>query len=454
MDFLIILAIQFSLMIVGFLFSISLGIKNKIESLGISYLLGSALITILFLINHIFFELSLGPINFLISIAFSSVLFFLYLNVYKKEKSIFKIDFIKINQLIKSLNCFEKFIVITLIFIFLYTLFENYYWPVTDWDSLALYDFRARVMAINGNMLEGVELGYFFQYPPYTSFLHLFGYIFGDERVRIVYSFIYFSLIATFYSLLRRTQLRWITLIGSLMLSVDTFIFRHSTMAYTNLSYVVFLSLGLIYLSFWFLFSKKKDFLVGAMLVGLSTWVRASDPFWYIGILIIIAGTIKNKKNYLLSLGAILGSVGIYKFWDYFVKGINITSDASSRETRYLDSIMNNNGVILKIIQTLPEIIIYFSNNLFYVIGYLIPIFFISIYYDLKNKNKLNIFLYIVVGVSIVLILVGIIIFSLFYDTWNQIADSLQRLSMVLIPLMIFLIFNSEAWKSQDVKNK
>ena len=309
-------------------------------------------------------------------------------------------------------------------------------------------------MAINGNMLEGVELGYFFQYPPYTSFLHLFGYIFGDERVRIVYSFIYFSLIATFYSLLRRTQLRWITLIGSLMLSVDTFIFRHSTMAYTNLSYVVFLSLGLIYLSFWFLFSKKKDFLVGAMLVGLSTWVRASDPFWYIGILIIIAGTIKNKKNYLLSLGAILGSVGIYKFWDYFVKGINITSDASSRETRYLDSIMNNNGVILKIIQTLPEIIIYFSNNLFYVIGYLIPIFFISIYYDLKNKNKLNIFLYIVVGVSIVLILVGIIIFSLFYDTWNQIADSLQRLSMVLIPLMIFLIFNSEAWKSQDVKNK
>ena len=65
-DVLVIFTIQFLLMIVGYLISILIGVKSKIESLGLSYLLGSGLITLLFLNNHFFLNISLGSLNLLV----------------------------------------------------------------------------------------------------------------------------------------------------------------------------------------------------------------------------------------------------------------------------------------------------------------------------------------------------------------------------------------------------
>src|SRR5690606_36372601 len=108
--------------------------------------------------------------------------------------------------------------------------------------ALALYDYRAKVKAVEGSMQQGPSLGYFFQYPPYTSLLHVFSYIFSIDRPKIIYSCLYLSFLITFFALLRRSNTSSIALTGTLLLAIDTFVFRHSTMAYTNLPYVIFLS--------------------------------------------------------------------------------------------------------------------------------------------------------------------------------------------------------------------
>lgn len=453
-DFMTIIAIQILLMVVGYFIASLLGVKKKLEALGLSYLLGSGLITILFLINHFLFKLDLGAINFLLS-AVGSVLALIFISIKLKRKNdLFNFKFNKFLQILKELSCIEKFILIFILLLVGYTMLENYVWPITDWDALALYDFRARVMAITGNMREGVELGYFFQYPPFTSFLHVFGYIFGTERVKIVYSFLYTSLLIIFYSLLKRKQNRLISLVGTLLLAVDTFIFNHSIMAYTNLAYVVFISIGLVYLIFWLEKFNRTDLMVGAILVALSTWVRASDPFWYLGILIIIFGLIKSKKNIKIGMVLIIFTIILYKFWDSYVSTVNIISQNSSRESVYLQVLLTNSDHLSSLIKSIPEILVYFWQNVINVINYLLPLGIFTFFYDLRNKNLINIYIYLTLMISLFLILIGIFIFSLYYQTWNMIGDSLQRMSMVLIPLIVFAIFNSSIWKEKIFESK
>lgn len=452
---LITLSIQFFLITIGYLITLLIGVKNKIEALGLSYLFGSGLITLVFLLNHFFLNLALDKFNLFTSIIISLLVLILLIYSSKKMPSLLcipKIDNLK--KKIKSLSSLEKIVLITLVGVIGYTFMENYVWPITSWDSLALYDFRARVIANRGNMLEGLELGYFFQYPPYTSFLHVFGYIVGTHRVKIVYSFIYLSLLIGFYSLLRRRQSRLLSLVGTLSLAVDRFILGHSILAYTNLSYVVFLSLGLLYLVFWLNKPKKQDLLIGTLLVAFSTWIRASDPFWYLIIFIFLFGIAKYKKFIVDSIFSLMLVLGVYKFWDTFVGNIKISTTGGSREQKYLEALSGGKVMIIGLIHQSTEIIFYFVRNMRITIGYLLPVALLSLFYDWKNKNKFNLYLFLFILLSLLIIIGGIVIFSLFYETWNQIDDSLQRLSMPLIPLIIFAIFNSSIWKENAFEKK
>jgi hypothetical protein len=452
MELVTILVIQFILIVVGYLITQLLNITNKIESIGLSYLFGSSLITILFLINHFLFKVSLGPENFLISVVSSIIVMYLLLLYNKKAFSVSFSPKYFLNRL-NDLNCLERMFITIIVLIVGYTLSENYFWPITDWDAIALYDFRAKVISIQGNMLEGTRLGYFFQYPPYTSFLHVFGYIFDTSRVKIVYSFIYLSFLLVFYTLLRRKQPRFISILGVLFLSLNTQILTHATMAYTNLSYVSYISIVLIYLTFWLYEKKRQDLIIGMILIAMSTWVRATDPFWYLGLLILFIGMFKNKKDIKYIITLFIITIFTYKFWDIYLKTLpNPTIRSASRESLYLELLFNK--TIFSKLSNIPEVLLYFYNNVIVNIKYLLPLSIFTVYYDFKENNKLNLYFYILFVISLLIIVLGIFVFSLFYETWNLIGDSLQRLSMVIIPIFIFIIFNSSVWKEDVFKNK
>ena len=104
--------------------------------------------------------------------------------------------FLKISDLIIRLinsTTISKVLLAVLTIIFLNSLLQNYFWPVSDWDALALYDFRGKVVAETGSFIDGIKLGYFYQYPPFTSLLHTTLYVLNFDRVKVWYSLLYVS---------------------------------------------------------------------------------------------------------------------------------------------------------------------------------------------------------------------------------------------------------------------
>ncbi len=441
----------------GYLMALVLGIKNKIEAVGIAYLLGSGAVSLLFLLNRWLFGLALDGGNFVLSLVM--VLAVCLLIIHRREGSFNSlIDGLKLSRPVslEKIVSFENLLVTMLLIIFSYSFLQNYFLPITDWDSLALYDFRAKVIERTGEMSEGIELGYFFQYPPYTSFLHSFSYIFGIERAKVAYSFIYGSLLMGFYALLKRRQKKWVALLGALTLATDISIFEHSIIAYNNLAYLTFIALGLIYLWFWLLDSQKKDLLVGVLLVGLSTWVRASEPFWALAAVIILLKIFRERKQFRLGILSLLSLWLIYKFWGAYTKHLYVlyNDQVALEKKSVVEKLLARQHSVAAVIGNFKQVTLYFWENVLAVIRPLAPVLGLSVLADLYEKNKNNLLLLIVFLGLFVMIWAGTYVFSLFYDTWDLIGGSLQRVSMPLIPLACFLIFNNSMWNKKLIEKR
>ena len=173
MELLTIIIIQLSLVIVGFLLALTFGIKKKLEVWGLSYLLGSGLISILFFVTHWLLGWKLNQVNFIVCILVSVLSLFAVVSFKKQTKLFEQLLHFNIAGFWNKLEQIEKMLFGAVCVFFCYSLFINYFTPMTDWDALAFYDFRAKIMVLRGNMVEGANLTYFFQYPPYTTFLHV-----------------------------------------------------------------------------------------------------------------------------------------------------------------------------------------------------------------------------------------------------------------------------------------
>jgi hypothetical protein len=437
------------LLVSGYFFAFVLGIKNKLEALAVGYFLGSGIVSVLFLLNHWLLKIPLDGMNFVVAV-FLAILASL-LALYKQKKiKLLQIQIISPKKLfINNKSLLENGLILVLLSIVLYSFLHNYATPVSDWDSLALYDFRAIVIARTGNLVEGIELGYFFQYPPYTSFLHAFSYIFDTARVKVGYSMIFASFLLSFYVLLRRKQKNWLALLGVFVLATDISIFEHAIVAYNNLAYVAFYSLGIIYLWHWFVEAKKKDLFIGSLLVGFSTWIRASEPFWVLAVLIILIKTIGDRKLWKEALISMLVIITILKTWGLYTRQLYFVHqfEAGLNANNLFDKLISQALTVQILLGKFFESTLYFWKNVIAVIRpFLLP-FILAIIADFQVKKVNNLILFFFFLVLFLIIWAGTFIFSLFYVTWDLIGGSLQRVSMPLIPLMCFLIFSSSIWQ-------
>lgn len=441
MQLITILSVQFVLMIVGSLASVLLGVKDKLETLGLAYLLGSGIVTILFLLFHWFFGFHLDRLNFFVSFISASVILFLLILITNKLKVLTQLFIIKKSDFDLSLTTIEKSIIAIIILLVGYGFLENYFWPVTDWDALAFYDFRAIVIAKTGSMMEGIELGYFFQYPPYTSFLHAFGYLFGAERVRIIYSFIFISLILNFFILVRRRQDQLVSLFSILVLTSTPLFFEHSTVAYTNLAFSAYFSLGIIYL--WFYHDKGilKDLLIGGLLIGISTWIRSTEPFWLVALFLILLGLMKFKKYYFQSFFSIFFLSFPNRLWRYYLDYLDTISiiKFSSTKTHSMQAVTSflySDIGVADLIWRIIEVTYYLISTLSPFFSLIFLLYLIVFINDFKSKVIESLTIFLLIGV----VWGGTLIFSFTFDTWDMIGGSIVRMCMIFIPLFIYLI--------------
>ena len=350
----------------------------------------------------------------------------------------------KFSQL--HLSTYEWGVILVLLVIGLNNFLLNWYWPIVDWDALALYDFRGMVLAKEGTFDRGKELGYFFQYPPFTSILHGINHVFKIDQVKIWYSLIFGAYILLFYRLLRQHTTRFVALIGTLILTTTSTLMLHSRMAYTNLPYSLFLSLGYLYLISWFSQAKKNHLLIGAFFVASSTWVRSSEPFWFLGLILIVLGVIRHRKYIWWSFFACLGVIFFKYPWILYLDllyatkvsnpVLNVLSLAGTTRFSSEEFLARCWGVGLFFFQILKGIIK----------PYLIALL-ITAWVAISGRQYLKMFYLVSLVIQILAIYAGILVFSFQFPDWSTIPDSAARMSMFLVPQFIFVIMLNDFWR-------
>jgi len=439
----------------GFLISDAIfGKKTHIlERVSVGFLLGSGIFTFILFLANWWLTIPFKTVYSLLILLFLNIIA-LVINILakrmRKEKELFDYHF-NFGEEFEKLNVIEKITVGLTLFLFLSSLIHNIYWPVTDWDALAVYDFRAKTFVITGFMQDAITRGYFTGYPLYTSIIHTFLYLLNFKNPVFIYTLIYISLILTlFFVIYKISGKRLFSLVFALFISINSALYGHSIMSYTNLPYTVFLAVGFAYLIYSF--HRKLSltyFYAGILLISLSSWVRASEPFWLLGVSFVIIFLIYSKKAiHVLSSLAILY---LPRFlWFKFLSNSKIIE--GSYDTGALSATKGLISNFLNLDQ--PKIISYFYNNMLlpynalllaFLASLILLIYFVfvkkMVKFNLRDDQSIFIFLpSALVILSILIMLLGIYIFMfLFGDYAFQIAGSAERSSM---PLIVFLLFS------------
>lgn len=389
-----------------------------IERLGLSFLLGGGLTTFLW------FGISLLGLSInLTTLVLTGVLLWIVGYVVTRSRKL-KMDSLSTQAWSQQ----EKAIAILTILLLVIAFSIGVYTPLTAWDSIALYDFRGHAIAIE-HSLNFSKLGsYFMSYPLMVSLSHAIVYMLGGNSAQGLHAIIFTAFVMVVYGRLKAWTDNKYALVGTLLLITQSELFSHATFAYTNLPYTSYLVLGFLYV----VMGDAGSLLIGGILLGLSTWVRSAEVFWIIGILLIIWQGLRLKAKYV-SVVAIF-YVLFFKFsWSLYLTQIFsvVGQVADSNLTHF------SLTTITKIINNLWDIAKYLYWNIY--LPY-IGMWFLTIPSIVVSLIKKNIKLFMLVSTiigSATMVIVGVMIFSTYFETWNQIGDSAKRMMLFVIPLSI-----------------
>ncbi len=335
----------------------------------------------------------------------------------------------------KNMNTVEKVSIVLVFFFFTSALIENIYWPVRHWDSLVLYDFRAKIFAQTGFMQNAIDRGYFFGYPLLTSLAHTWAYLSGFKNPSFIYGLFYMLFIINFFTNIKKLYInRTFALLLTLLLTVAPRLFDHTQWAYTNLPYSVYLVLGSIYLYFGL---KNKDFgsfTLSALLIGLSTWTRSAEPFWLSCVIVAIAFSLMIKK-WLWPVIYLAIFVPIMLPWRFFKAAYQVgTADVARQIVMTSYGVVNNLQV--PIVKTTFEFI---KINVLdqYAIFFAIMVLLLLIKLISKSINWI---FAILILLNLMLVFGGTLTFVRATPYWQEIPDSLTRMVMFIPPMVIFLM--------------
>jgi hypothetical protein len=426
----------------GFLLTLILVPKASfLVRLALGYLFGIGLITLFMFLGYLVgFRFTFE--NTVRILIFSNMILAPLALLLRKRMKVRK-GFKEIGRFFKGMDSFEKLIFGAILLFLLSSFILNIYYPVSTWDSLALYDWRAKIFVDTGGMEEGIARGFFFGYPFMTSLVHTFVYLFGGENPKFIYSLIFTAFAILFYNALRKFSSRKISLLITLALITIPSIFNHSTIAYTNMPYTAYFVMSVICLYVWMIKHESGYLAISAFFAGLSTWVRSSEPFWMVNLGVLILFCLW-KKKFLSPVFYSLIFFPIQQPWKFFearMLGQQYSTLGAAQASLSVLKSGFNLGRLVEILVYIWENAI-LSNILFF--GLLSVIILTQARRIFKEKN----FLYLILIFGyLFLIFIGSYIFSFVYLKWREVPGSLGRMVMFLAPLVLFYFGISEAVK-------
>jgi len=434
------------LVIGGFLLTILLGLlitllvvpkMHPVERLGLSYVLGLGFLTLFMFFSYLVgFKFSfVNTLNILLVLTLALLL-------PTRRKIIPYITNLKTYFTLTYFTRIEKLIIIALAFLAIFSLISTLYYPVNAWDALVLYDWRAKLFVATGSMEDAISRGYFFGVPLLTSLAHTWVYFLNGKQPEFIYTLFFISFLAMFYGTLREFTTRSISLGVVLIVATIPDIFKHSTFAYTNLAYTVYFVMASIYLYIWMAKEKKGYLFLSALMLGLSTWTRSTEPFWLINLMILIIYSLYKRKIWQLLLFAFL-FFSIRQPWVIF-ENSKLTLD-----TTVSGRVFEGISVILHQFNFKHALLIFgfvynnlFSQQIIYWLGFLI---FMVKERNFNPKGKKVWLTGMIIGYAL-LVIVGTYVFSLTFSDW-KIGGSLARMAMFFPPLILFYIASSKKLK-------
>ncbi len=207
--------------------------------------------------------------------------------------------------------------------------FLQTYWPVWDWDSLTLYDWRAKVAAHEGGLDAVNHLSTLtrddVEYPPLTSLAHAWLYVHGAENPTIIYAGFFMAAVAIFYHRIRARAPRVPALAATLLMATTPLLFERASNSHSQFPHAFYLAAGGLYLLDWMDRKERATLVLGCVLTGLAGWVRpASEPFFLAIFIVLAAHCLPRKKILPLVLFVVCCAVpmGVWKLyirsvWDY-----------------------------------------------------------------------------------------------------------------------------------------
>lgn len=325
--------------------------------------------------------------------------------------------------------------------------------PVTDWDSLAVYDFRARSFVATGYMHDAIARGYFFPYPLYISLLHTWGYLFGFAHITFLHGLMYLSMSACIYYGVRRYASEWYALMVMLFIVVAPGLATHAMMTYTNLGYIVYLTLAVLYFGIATKEQSERYYLLGFTLLGLNMWVRSTEPFGLLTLLIAsiwyLLTTKRSIKHRILFL--IIGvsiPLVIKCSWNFFQNyhmnrvPPKVAAQSGPHAVYLLDALSRLESHSVARLQSVMEFLgeHALSHHADVLVAFLLSIVLMILRRSYRDRFISLLFLFNVA--NILVLVIGTYVFSLMYDTWQEIPQSLQRMALFLPPILLLFILS------------
>ena len=419
------------------------------ESLGLSYLLGMGCFTyLMFILNWLGlpFNKMTGLSLIIVLTLIFSLLSFKKFNLIKDLRQ--SRDRLKKYLALKGKFIFwQKLMIVNLIFMLISVIVRASYWPVSNWDSIVLYDYLAKQFASKGFIDYGVESA-FLGYPFLISLSHAWLYLFKIFQAGLIHSLFYTAFILVFFSFIRKkTNLTW-ALIAATFLALSSPFIDHAFMTYTNLAYSIYLCTSFLYFINWYLEKKNSNVIIAALLLGLSTWTRSIEPFWLLSIGLMGYLTLRSKKlsNFFLLAISILVVTSFMYSWQFYKKQVSnqlnfVSTAAIQMEKDDYYGLPLFKRINLKKIQESSQYFLAFiilptkSNYLLYVATIII---YLANFSKFRSDVEL-LSLILLILVNLMMIYLGIIYFSINYPDWKNIGGSATRMALFINPLILYV---------------
>jgi hypothetical protein len=420
---------------------------ERLEQIGLGYVMGIGLFTLLwFLLNWA--GISYTLISGLVLLLSLNIFLFVIDKLFRKAER--RKPFVDTTYF-KRLNIIEIFLLGVVIFLFISALIQNIYWPIRYWDSLTLYDFRAHLFTQTGFMREAITAGSFFGYPLLTSLAHTWVYILGGTNPSFLYGLLYVSFVAIFFNNLKKMDIgRILVFFLTALVAVSPRLLDHTQWAYTNLPYSIYITLGSIYLYFGIKKNNLRAYIASAILIGLSTWTRSTEPFWISCFVVAFIGSLFIKKwIWPFIYSGILASILLP--WRYF-KSINESGSVNIPvELVSASGTAVRNFFDFSILRSVFDYVMANVVNMYLAYFIIFTLIIIGKLY-LKSKNWIFVLLILLnVGITFG----GTLVFATSFQHWHEIPDSLARMVMFIPPMVVFLCaeFITELKNKNERKN-